>query len=190
MTPNPPLKAKESTVLPPAVIIAGEAANALMEGGSTTVRVAWLEVLPPAPLTLRVYTVVAVGPTVKEPPLLSARSPGVTVPVPLENVPESWAVSPRVILPGATVKLEMFGGGAWSLPPPQARVRVSPMARIPHGSNGRPNDSMTRKTRARLGRKLRKYAGKARSKLASSVAICDMNPLRILEDQDHLGFLH
>jgi hypothetical protein len=59
--------------------------------------------------------VVAVGLTVTATPVVALRFPGVITPVPLANMPVSVALPPAVIVVGLATKLEIVGGGGFTV---------------------------------------------------------------------------
>lgn len=129
--PLPLLKEKDRVAVPPAVMIKGAAVKLVITGAGTTVTVVFEVAVPPAPVTVRVYSVVALGVTLVAVPVVSAMFPGVTVPVPLAKTPVRWALPPEVTLPGAAVKLVMVGtGGGGVLPPPPQEVRKAGQAKM------------------------------------------------------------
>jgi hypothetical protein len=120
-------KENDNVEVPPKVIVAGVAVKAVMEGAGRTVTVVFAEALPPAPPTVRVYSVVVLGLTDKPVPLLMGIPPGVTVPVPLAKTATNCALLPAVMLPGDTWKLAIVGAGGgepWPPPPPPQAASI------------------------------------------------------------------
>jgi hypothetical protein len=92
-------------------MLCGMAVNVTVGGGETTVTSALLDVSPPCPLAVRIYVVVSVGKTAREPS-------GATGPIPGSRVTVSaWAVlhvskleAPTTIVFGFAERVASGGG--------------------------------------------------------------------------------
>jgi hypothetical protein len=127
ITPVPPVKTPVRFVLMPDGIEAELAPKLVIEGAATacTEAAAVTDAVPPEPVTVSVYAVVTPlgGVTLTAVPLVTARLPGVTTPVPFEKTPVSLTVPPLVTAAALEVKLEIEGGVE---PPPVLLVPPHP----------------------------------------------------------------
>jgi hypothetical protein len=131
--------------IPPAVMVAGLAVKLLIVGGAPTAFTVTVTVcvtaVPPAGVTVRVYTVVAVGLTVIAVPLVAGRLPGVMTPVPPEKTPVRVVLDPAVMVAEAAVKLEMLATGTAGVeleePPQPVRPQTAMLIAAVHEATTR-----------------------------------------------------
>jgi hypothetical protein len=112
--PVPPLKTPVKLAVPPAVIVAGEAAKLVIEGiagavGFIVTVAVWATVSPMEFVTVRIYIVVCVGVTLTAVPLATERFPGIITPVPPLKTPVRFTNPPAVIVAGLAAKLAITG---------------------------------------------------------------------------------
>jgi hypothetical protein len=111
MTPVPLTNVPVRLVDSPSVTEVGFAVKLVIEAatGFTVTIAVWLTETPAEFVTVRVYAVVSDGLTLIAVPLVTARFPGVMMPVPLAKTPVKLADPPAVIDVGFAVKLVIAG---------------------------------------------------------------------------------
>jgi hypothetical protein len=98
--------------LPLGAMVAGLAAKLVIVGAGITVTVAvCVTAVPCVGVTVSVYVVVVVGLTLTGVPFVTARLPGVIMPVPPENTAVRFELVPIAIVAALAVKLVIVGAG-------------------------------------------------------------------------------
>jgi len=112
ITPVPFAKTAVRSELAPAAIVVGFATKLAIVGAGTTVTVTVRVIaVPTGGVTVRVYVVVVAGLTLTPVPLVTARLPGVIIPVPLAKTAVRVELPPKVIVAGFATKLLIVGAG-------------------------------------------------------------------------------
>jgi hypothetical protein len=108
----------------PAVILVGAAVSVAVVGGDAcTETVAAAVTVPPAPVAVKVYSVVADGVTLTDPDAATAPMPlSIATVEAFSVVHDNVAVLPAATVAGEAVRVAVGTGGEVELPPPQPEM--------------------------------------------------------------------